>query len=159
MPEMKVPGPDHPISVVADPRRLRVRYQGHVIGDSEKVLTLTEASYPPVAYFPREDISMEYLSRTEKVSYCPYKGEARYFTLLMDGHFAENAVWSYEDPFPAMDTIRGRLAFYPNQVEIYAYGEAADAEAVREAVEHTDDGAGRSQLEPWPANAGLPREV
>jgi uncharacterized protein (DUF427 family) len=158
MPEMKVPGPDHPISITADPRRLRVRYSGHVIADSADVLSLAEAGYEPVAYFPREAVATSYLTRTDKVTHCPYKGEASYYTILMDGRFADNAVWSYEDPYPAMDEIRGRLAFYPNQVEIYAVDMAADPDAVREAVEHTDDGAGMSQQEHWPANAELPHE-
>ncbi len=156
MPEMKLPGPEHPIAIAANPKRMRARYNGHVIADSERVLTLTEATYPPVQYFPRADVEMDFLTRTDKATYCPYKGEAHYFTLQMDWVFADNAVWTYEDPYPAMDAIRELVAFYPNLVEIYEAGEAADPEAVREAVEHTDDGAGRSQLEPWPANAGQP---
>ena len=156
MPEMKLPGPDHPITLSANPKRLRVRYNGHVIGDSERVLTLQESTYPPVQYFPRDDLEMSFFTRTEKTTYCPYKGEAHYFTLLMDGVFADNAVWTYENPYPAMDAIRELVAFYPNQVEIYEAGEATDGEAVRQAVEHTDDGAGRSQLAEWPANVGQP---
>ncbi|MBV9995976.1 MAG: DUF427 domain-containing protein [Caulobacteraceae bacterium] len=155
---MKVPGPEHPITISADPRRLQVRYAGHVIADSARALTLAEAGYAPVTYFPREDVAMAYLSRTDRVTHCPYKGEARYYTVLMDGRFAENAVWTYEEPYPAMDAIRGRLAFYPNQVEIYAVGVAEHPDAVREAVEHTDDGAGASQKPPWPPNAELPRD-
>ncbi len=158
MPEMKLPGPDHPITIAANPKRLQVRYQGHVIGDSNAVLTLRESTYPPVQYFPRSDVDMAFFSRTDKTTYCPYKGEANYFTLLMDGQFADNAVWTYEHPYPAMAQIEGRLAFYPNQVQIEEVGEATNAAAVRDAVEHTDDGAGRSQLEPWPATAGQPRE-
>jgi uncharacterized protein (DUF427 family) len=156
---MKVPGPDHPITVSADPKRLRVRYSGHVIADSADVLSLAEATYPPVAYFPRENVAMEYLSRTDKVTHCPYKGEAHYYTLLMDGQFAENAVWTYETPYPAMEAIAGRLAFYPNQVEIYAFGSAVDPDGVREVVEHTDDGAGPSQLEHWPPTADQPGQL
>src|SRR5580704_11341772 len=102
MPEMKLPGPDHPITLSANPKRLRVRYNGHVIGDSERVLTLQEATYPAVQYFPRDDLEMSFFTRTDKTTYCPYKGEANYFTLLMDGVFADNAVWTYENPYPAM---------------------------------------------------------
>ena len=156
MPEIRVPGPDHPITIAANPKRLQVRYNGHVIADSEQVLTLQESTYPPVVYFPREDVQMAYFSRTERVTYCPYKGDAHYYTILMDGRFAENAVWTYEQPYPAMESIRGRLAFYPNQVEIYEAGEAEDVDAVREAVLHTDDGAGRSQRDPWPPTAEQP---
>ena len=77
-------------------------------------------------YFPRDDVEMAFFTRTDQPTYCPYKGEANYFTLLMDGVFAENAVWTYEDPYPAMDEIRELVAFYPNQVEIYEVGEATD---------------------------------
>jgi len=157
MPQMKVPGPDHPITIAADKRRLRVRFDGHVIADSANVLTLTEAGYHAVPYFPREDVAMEYFARTDRVTHCPYKGEANYYTISMDGHIAENAVWTYEAPYPSVATIGDRLAFYPNQVEIYAYGEADDPALVRDAVEHTDDGAGTSQKEHWPPTDELPR--
>ena len=156
--EMKVPGPDHPITITASEERMRARFEGHVIADSARALTLKEAGYPPVTYFPREDVAMEYMAPTEKVTYCPYKGEAHYFTLMMDGRFAENAIWTYEEPYPAMEAIRERVAFYPNQVEVYAFGPAIDTDAVREAIEHTDDGAGSSQRDHWDPNADLPHE-
>ena len=159
MREMKIPGPDHPITIEASAERMRARYSGHVIADSERALTLKEAGYRPVIYFPREDVSMEYFSRTDHVSYCPYKGEANYFTVMMDGHIAENAVWTYEEPYPAMEAIRDHVAFYPNKAEIYAFGPADHPAQVREAVERTDDGAGESQLGHWPATAENPREV
>ena len=151
MPEMKVPGPDHPITIAADPRRLQVVYNGHVIADSRDALTLKEATYKAVVYFPREDVAMEFFTRTDRETYCPYKGHAHYYTILMDGDFADNAVWTYEDPYPAMEAIRGRLAFYPNFVEVHAVGEA-ETPPVREAILHTDDGAGASQQEHWPPN-------
>jgi uncharacterized protein (DUF427 family) len=156
MPEMKIPGPDHPITVTATPKRVQVRYGDHVIADSRAALTLQESTYPAVIYFPREDVQMAYFSRTEKTTHCPYKGDASYYTILMDGRFAENAVWTYEDPYPAMETIRDHLAFYPNQVEIYEVDEAADPQAVKQAILHTDDGAGSSQKEPWPPTVGQP---
>ena len=149
MPEMKVPGPDHPITIAADPRRLQVLYNGHVIADSRNALTLKEATYKAVAYFPREDVAMEFFSRTDRETYCPYKGYAHYYTILMDGDFADNAVWTYEDPYPAMEQIRGLVAFYPNFVEIHAVGEPHE---VREAILHTDDGAGASQQAHWRSN-------
>ncbi len=154
MPEMKIPGPDHPITITAHPKRVQAVYSGHVIADSRNALTLTESTYPAVIYFPREDVSMEFFSRTEKTTHCPYKGDANYYTILMDGRFADNAVWTYEHPYPAMEVIRDHLAFYPNQVEIYEAGEAADGAAVKEAILHTDDGAGSSQKEPWPPTTG-----
>lgn len=118
------PGPDHPITVAANPRRVRVKAFGHVIGDSDDVLTLTEASLAPVQYFPREDIETGFLSKSPKVSECPYKGQATYYSMLIDGELIENVAWSYEAPYPAMEAIRGRLAFYPDKVEIYEVSEA-----------------------------------
>jgi uncharacterized protein (DUF427 family) len=158
---MKVPGPDHPITVREASRRWRVRFGSHVVADSDDALVLQEADYPPVVYFPREDVSMEYLSRTDHHTHCPYKGDASYYTLMMDGTFAENAVWTYETPFPAMTAIAGRLAFYPDKVEIYAVDDAAvnpdHVEAdVDEAVLHTDAGDGRSQRAHWPPNVSEP---
>ncbi len=156
MPEIKIPGPDHPITVTATPKRIQVNYGGHVIADSRNALTLQESTYPAVIYFPREDVSMEFFSRTEKTTHCPYKGDANYYTILMDGRFADNAVWTYEHPYPAMEVIRDHLAFYPNQVEIYEVGEASDPAAVKEAILHTDDGAGSSQKTPWAPTVGQP---
>jgi uncharacterized protein (DUF427 family) len=133
-----------------------VVYNGHVIADSRRALTLKEASYRPVLYFPREDVEMAFLTRTEHSTYCPYKGDASYYTLLMDGRFADNAVWSYETPYPAMETIQGLLAFYPNQVEIHEFADAAAPEAVADAILHTDDGAGQSQREHWAPTVATP---
>ena len=149
MPDMKIPGPDHPITVTANPKRLQVVYNGHVIVDSAKALTLQESTYPAAIYFPREDAEMSFFGRTDHQTHCPYKGDASYFSLNMDGHLAENAVWTYEEPYPAMESIRGLLAFYPNQVEIVEVGDAARPDAIREAILHTDDGAGQSQKEHW----------
>jgi uncharacterized protein (DUF427 family) len=156
MPEMKIPGPDHPITVAANPKRIQALYNGHVIADTRKALTLKEASYRPVLYFPREDVEMAFLTRTDHSTHCPYKGDASYYTLLMDGRFAENAVWTYETPYPAMETIKDLLAFYPNQVEIREVGDALEPGEVREAILHTDDGAGQSQKEHWAPTVGSP---
>lgn len=164
---MKIPGPDHPITVAPATTRWRAMFAGHVIADSADALVLQEASYAPVVYFPRDDVAMEYFSRTERATNCPYKGDAAYYTILMDGQFAENAVWSYEDPYPAMGAIVGRLAFYPDKVEVYAVDEAAvnpkpdegvsDRAEIDAIIQHTDAGAGASQREPWPANTDGPR--
>lgn len=157
---MKIPGPDHPITVTPAPSRWRAFYAGHVIADTADALILQEANYPPVVYFPREDVAMEYMSRTEHATHCPYKGDAAYYTILMDGNFAENAVWTYEDPYPAMTAIAERLAFYPDKVEVYEVDDARvnphhhAAEPVDEIVQHTDAGDGRAQREPWTPGEG-----
>ena len=165
---MLKPGPDHPIDMAPAKTRWRAYFAGHVIADSNDALILKEADYPPVVYFPREDVAMEYMSRTDRQTHCPYKGDAAYYTILMDGEFAENAVWTYEQPFDGMDPIAGRLAFYTDRVEVYEVDDAAVnphpstvAEerrtiAVDEVVQHTDAGAGAAQREPWPPNVEGP---
>ena len=116
---MKTPGPDHPITIAQNPREVRVRFQDHVIAASKGVLTLKEADYPAVQYFPRGDVEAGFLSKTAHHTHCPYKGEASYYSLYMNGDLVENAAWSYEAPYPAMEEIKDMLAFYPDKVEIY----------------------------------------
>jgi uncharacterized protein (DUF427 family) len=115
---MKLPGPDHPIIITANPKRVRVSAGGVVIADTTSALTLKEASYPAVNYVPRKDANMAVLARTERVTHCPYKGDANYFSVAANGKTIENAIWTYETPFPAMTEISGHLAFYPDKVTI-----------------------------------------
>ena len=150
MDTVKIPGPDHPITITGDPRRVVARYNGHLIADSVDVLVLKEASYRAVCYFPRADVAMDFLSRTDLDTYCPYKGHASYFTLVRDGVIAENAVWTYETPHPGMEEIRDRLAFYPNVVEVEVVEDAGGV-STDEVVLHTDSGSGASQREHWAA--------
>jgi uncharacterized protein (DUF427 family) len=115
---MKLPGPDHPITIAANPKRVRVIADGVVIADTTHALTLKEARYPPVQYVPRSDANMALLARTDRVTHCPYKGDASYFSIAANGRTLENSIWSYETPFPAMAEISGHLAFYPDKVTI-----------------------------------------
>lgn len=114
---MKLPGPDHPITITPNPKRLRVTFNGQVVAETARALTLQEASYPPVHYIPREDADAALLRRTERSTHCPYKGDASYYSIEAGGRRAENAIWSYEAPFPAMAGIAGHLAFYPDRVD------------------------------------------
>lgn len=115
---MKLPGPDHPITITPTPSRVRVLADGVVIAETTAALTLKEASYPAVQYVPRGDAKMDLLARTERVTHCPYKGDANYFSIKANGKTLDNAIWSYESPFPAMAEIAGYLAFYPDKVKI-----------------------------------------
>jgi len=119
---MKLPGPDHPITIEPNPKRVQVRLGGEVIAETHRALTLREASYPPVQYIPREDARMELLHRTTHATHCPYKGNASYYTAAAGGRQAENAAWSYEYPFPAVAQIAGYLAFYPDRVDAIEEG-------------------------------------
>jgi uncharacterized protein (DUF427 family) len=93
-----------------------VKFHGIQVAASARALVLLEANYPPVYYVPREDIDEKYFARTDHTSYCPYKGDASYFSLQIPGHEGANAVWSYEDPKVSVEQIRGYMAFYPDQV-------------------------------------------
>ena len=121
---MKIPGPDHPITLEPSRRRLHAAFDRHVIADTADAVILREATYPPVYYLPIDDVDMSFLTRTEHHTYCPYKGEASYWSIYMDGRLAENAAWAYEDPYPAVAAVKGRIAFYPNVAEVYEVDEA-----------------------------------
>jgi uncharacterized protein (DUF427 family) len=114
---MKIPGPDHPITITAHAGHVIVRAGGQVIADTNRALSLREASYPAVLYIPREDASMGLLSRTDHQTHCPYKGDASYFS-LPTGEKGRNAVWTYETPHDAVSPIKDHLAFYPDKVDI-----------------------------------------
>jgi uncharacterized protein (DUF427 family) len=114
---MKLPGPDHPISIAASSNRVRVVFDGQVVAETTRALTLTEAGYAPVQYVPRADANMALLTPTRHSTHCPYKGDASYFTIQVGGKTSENAVWSYEKPYPAVAAIEGYLAFYPKRVD------------------------------------------
>lgn len=114
---MKLPGPDHPITITSTDKRVRVSFGGHIVADTTRALTLQETTYKPVHYIPREDADMSLLTRTDNATHCPYKGDASYYSIKVGERVAENAVWSYEQPFPAMRDIAGYLAFYPDRVD------------------------------------------
>ena len=114
---IRIPGPDHPITIVPAPGRVVVRLGGKVIADTKRALILREASYPGVKYIPRQDVDMSLLERTDHATYCPYKGDASYFSLPIGGERSRNAVWSYEQPYAAVAEIRDHLAFYPDRVD------------------------------------------
>jgi uncharacterized protein (DUF427 family) len=114
---MQQPAPGHPITIARNASRVRVIFAGQIIADSTRALTLHEAGYAPVHYIPRADVAMSLLKPSARASYCPYKGDANYFSIVADGRTADNAVWSYEQPFPAMAAIAGYLAFYRNRVD------------------------------------------
>lgn len=115
---MKLPGPDHPIVIAPTKGCVVVRFAGRTVVDTTHALTLNEASYPGVQYVTRADTRMDLLQPSPRKTQCPYKGEASYFSVTSGDKTAEDAVWSYEKPYPAMQEIAGRLAFYPDKVEI-----------------------------------------
>ena len=111
------PGPDHPISIESNPDRVTVIVAGAKVADSERALSLREAAYPPVQYIPAEDVDFSLLEPTNHSSYCPYKGEANYYSVPAGGERSVNAVWQYREPYPAVGEIAGHVAFYPDRVD------------------------------------------
>ncbi len=114
---MKLPSPEHPIAIEHNPNRVIVSVVGRVIANTGDALILREASYPPVQYIPRKDVEMTFLDRTDHVTYCPYKGDCAYFSVPAGGDRSVNAVWTYENPYPAVASIKDHLAFYPDRVD------------------------------------------
>jgi uncharacterized protein (DUF427 family) len=114
---IKQPGPDHPITIERNPSHVRVSVDGRVIADTDAALELREADYPPVQYVPLSDVDESLLERTDHATYCPFKGDASYYTIVA-GDRLENAVWEYRQPHDAVGEIAGHVAFYPDKVRI-----------------------------------------
>src|ERR1700730_19174266 len=115
--QVKQPGPDHPITIEPNPARVVVSVAGRVIADTRTALTLREAGYQPVQYIPLSDVEASLLEPTDALTYCPYKGDASYYSVPIGGMKAVNAVWTYEAPFAAVAEIKGHVAFYPERVD------------------------------------------
>lgn len=112
-----VKNPGHRVDTRPAGVRVRVTFNGEVIADSLAAVRLDESGYKPVYYIPRGDVAMARLERTSHGSYCPYKGQASYFSLVAGNRASENAVWSYEQPYDEVESIREKLAFYPHRVD------------------------------------------
>jgi uncharacterized protein (DUF427 family) len=114
---MKLPGPNHPITIEPNSARVMVSVAGHVVADTRRALTLKEASYRPIQYIPRKDVDMTLLERSDHQTYCPYKGDCTYYNIPLGGQRSVNAVWTYEAPYAAVALIRDHVAFYPDRVD------------------------------------------
>jgi uncharacterized protein (DUF427 family) len=114
---IKIPGPDHPITITPVRERIVVTVAGQRIADTHEAVSLKEAAYPPVHYIPRKDVDMTLLERTSHQTYCPYKGECSYYSIPIGGNRSVNAVWTYEAPYAAVVAIKDYIAFYPDRVD------------------------------------------
>ena len=114
---LKIPGPDHPITIERNARRIVVAVAGRVVADTRAALTLREAGYKPVQYIPRKDVDTALLERTDHATYCPYKGDCAYYSIPLGGELSVNAVWTYEAPYGAAAAIKDHVAFYPDRVD------------------------------------------
>jgi uncharacterized protein (DUF427 family) len=117
MKTVKIPNPEHPITIERNPARVRVTVAGNVVADSPNALTLRESDYAAVQYIPRSDVDMSLLARTDNATYCPYKGDAAYYSITNGGERTVNAVWTYEAPYDAVAPIKDHLAFYSDRVD------------------------------------------
>jgi uncharacterized protein (DUF427 family) len=115
--EIKLPSPEHPITIDRNDNRVVVSVAGRVIADSRSALILKEAKYPPVLYIPRHDADMSLLESTDHSTYCPYKGDCTYFSVPIGGTKSVNAVWTYETAYDSVAAIEGHLAFYRDRVD------------------------------------------
>ena len=112
------PGPDHPITVTPTPGHVSVKVDGRVIAETDQALTLQESTYPAVQYVPLADVDPSVLRKTDTQTYCPYKGDASYYSIVTDDAELTDAIWTYEQPYESVADIAGHVAFYPNQVEL-----------------------------------------
>lgn len=117
-PTKRIPGPDHPITVEQNPARVTVRAGGTVVADTTAALVLQEADYPPVQYIPLADVDRSLLTETDTSTYCPFKGDASYYSLATADGALTDVVWTYREPYEAVAPIVDHVAFYPNKVEI-----------------------------------------
>jgi uncharacterized protein (DUF427 family) len=115
--EIKIPGPDHPITISPAEGKVRITVAGKIIAESKQALRLKERRYPPVYYLPRSDADMSLLERTTHYTYCPYKGDCSFYSIPIGGENSNNAVWTYENPYEAVADIKDHLAFYPTRVD------------------------------------------
>lgn len=113
-----IPGPDHPITISQTSTHVVVSAGDKVVADTSKPLILHEASYPPVYYLPLSDFDQDVLEPSQKESYCPYKGQASYYSIRTGDGLIEDAVWYYDEPYDAVSEIAGHAAVYPDKVKI-----------------------------------------
>lgn len=116
--QMKTPGPDHPITVEKNPARVTVRVGGQVVADTTAALVLQESNYPAVQYIPLADVDPALIQKTATSTYCPFKGDASYYTLTTASGELTDAVWTYHQPYPAVAETADHVAFYADKVEI-----------------------------------------
>ena len=115
--EIKIPGPNHPITISPVQGKVRVTIASRIVAESARTFRLEEKGYPPVYYLPRNDADMSLLVRTTHYTYCPYKGDCSYYSIPIGGTKSEDAVWTYEKPYEAVADIKEHLAFYPTRVD------------------------------------------
>lgn len=113
------PTAEHPITINPTGKHVVVRINGEVVADTHDALQLQESTYAAVQYIPYKDVVRDVLTRTDTSTYCPFKGDAAYYSVTTAaGDTVEDAIWFYEQPYPAVAAIAGHVAFYPDKADI-----------------------------------------
>ncbi len=116
---VREPTAEHPITVQPTGKHVTVRVNGEVVAETDDALTLQESTYPAVHYIPLRDVVEGVLTSSDTTTYCPYKGDASYYHVATSaGDTVEDAIWTYEQPHPAVGDIAGHVAFYPDKADI-----------------------------------------
>ena len=110
--------PSHTLRIDRHVRPVVIRFNGKVVAETRKAISLQEADYNPVAYIPIQDVKGEYLTPSDHVTNCPYKGDAQYWNVEVDGRIAKNAVWRYALPYDEVAELRNYVSFYPGKVDV-----------------------------------------
>jgi uncharacterized protein (DUF427 family) len=109
----------HPITVAPTGKHVTVRVNGEVVAETDDALTLQESTYPAVQYIPASDVKQSVLRDSDTQTYCPYKGDASYHHVVTGaGDIVEDAIWTYQSPYPAVAQIAGHVAFYPDKADV-----------------------------------------
>lgn len=113
------PNAGHLITIEPTQGRVQVRVNGELVADTTAALELREAAIPAVQYIPIADVQQDRLTRTDTSTYCPFKGDASYYSVTTSsGDTVDDVIWTYEQPYPAVAAIAGHVAFYPNKADI-----------------------------------------
>lgn len=98
-------------------RHIRVIFNGVTIADTHRAKRVLETSHPPVYYIPLDDINQDYLVSTPRSTYCEWKGQAAYYTVVVGDRQEQNVAWTYPDPTPAFASLKNHVAFYPSRMD------------------------------------------
>jgi uncharacterized protein (DUF427 family) len=109
--------PDYRVDLEPSARRVRVLAGGEPIADTTRSLIVRETRHEPVVYVPLADVRADVVERTSHTTFCPFKGDASYWTVRVGGVVLENVMWGYEKPFDEVAGLAGFVAFYPDRVE------------------------------------------
>ena len=110
--------PGHTVTITPTDVHVEVRVDGEKIAETDHPVLLEETGMPTRYYLPRDDVRMDLFRATSFTTQCPFKGDASYWTLELNGAVHDGIVWSYEQPIPQAEGITGLLCFYNDRVDL-----------------------------------------